>query len=163
MTHVRPLRGQTLGGERYFMSGSEEFHRARNAPMGHPALSHRIWEHLQAEYVPGKRTFRAQTNEYTFFCSFGPRRLSDECRDGVLSVEAVHLASHLQNKGIMTHLIVLIREDGTPPRIPLRFLHFQECNTDFGRLLKRLHFHRYQIAQATDWWLPITGQKELPL
>lgn len=132
--------------------------------MTHHPVATRIWAHLQDDYR--NRFWRRNhtfTQDYSFHWCFGDRRLSDKRRENVLTIEVVDLPEHLQGQGVMTSLITMIRESDTPPWIPLKFLHFQECNTDFGRLLEQLHFHRYHIAQAIDWWLPITGQKELVL
>lgn len=57
----------------------------------------------------------------------------------------------------------MLRRQGWFGGSSLRNLHFQECNANFGRLLTRLHFHRSRIAHATDWWHPVTGQKEFAL
>jgi GNAT superfamily N-acetyltransferase len=92
---------------------------------------------------------------------FFDRRLGDVVRERVFSVEAIEIDEEYQRKGILTAFIKILLEDDRRPAIPMRFIHFKDCGPDLCRLLQRLHFHRHPVGPGTDYWHPVTGQKEL--
>lgn len=91
------------------------------------------------------------------------RRLSDVVRPQVFSFLTFELSEGYRRQGILTRLVKLILEGNRTPRIPMRHLHFQDCNGDIGRVLERLNFHKYHPGPTTDYWHVVTGQKELSL
>lgn len=125
------------------------------------SLAHQMTRALYQTYA-GRRRGIINAPDYSLAWRFhAQRRLSGESRPAVLSIEAIELASHYRRQGVLTAFVRHILEGDEPPGIPLRYLHFQECNADLGHALRKLHFHRYEIGQAVDWWRPVTGQKEL--
>lgn len=101
--------------------------------------------------------------DYHLAWRYGDRRLGDECRTHVLTVEAIEIAEEARGTGIVTEFIERMLTGDPTPRIPCRFLHFKECGPGLSRLLERLHFHRHPVGPSADYWHPVTGQKELPL
>lgn len=101
--------------------------------------------------------------DYDIVWAFGPRRMNDGCKLNVLTIHCIELAEEIRGTGVLTEVIERLRTGDPAPRIPLRYLMFQECGPGLSRLLERLKFKKYIIGHTIDFWTPITGQKELGL
>ena len=71
MRRVRPQRGKTLGGEKYFMSGIEEFWAARGWTTENETMNEVVVKpsELVAQYIQLRDAKDAATQKYKDFCA----------------------------------------------------------------------------------------------
>ncbi|MGV1754877.1 hypothetical protein [Agrobacterium sp. CG674] len=101
------------------------------------------------------------STDYSFHWNLGAHRLADAVYDHVLTLQHLRLNDEIQRQGVLTEFIERILTRDPAPRIPLTHLHFKGCNEVIIPLLQRLHFHSYRIGDRQDYWMKVTGQKEL--
>lgn len=100
---------------------------------------------------------------WTMQWEFGERRLGDIVPSQVLTVKTIWVHQDYRRQGAITEFVTAVLEGALIEKIPLAYLNFERCNEDMARILRRQHFHHYQIGDRHNYWHAVTGQKELPL
>ncbi|OWZ90390.1 hypothetical protein B9J07_27780 [Sinorhizobium sp. LM21] len=120
-------------------------------------FAHHLTEMVLEALAGGSHRLRNASADIAW--TFGERRLGDACRDRVLTIE--HFVLHRGVSGALRHfaLNLVCNEPASPVKID--FIHFLAPDPYEIRVLRDIHFNRYQIGDRLDYWHAVTFQREL--